>query len=145
MTAKGPLELLVVGFPGEGLPTGAGFALGRIHEGGDVRIVEAILIMKSESGLVRSEEVTDVVGLATVAADDDLTGPGTNLIDAEGVAEVSEAMDNDSTALALVLEHPWARDVVSDFQGVGGVVLASTRMPEAGRAPNGRPIAGTNA
>ncbi|HEU4425235.1 MAG TPA: DUF6325 family protein [Pilimelia sp.] len=131
MAATGPLEFLVVGFPGAGLPVGAGSALERIHEAGNVRVIEAILIVKSDAGVVRSEEVTDVVGLATVATDDPPSDEGMSLIDRESIADVGEAMDNNSTALALVLEHHRAHDVISDFRGIGGIVLASTRMPGA--------------
>jgi uncharacterized membrane protein len=130
MMLTGPLELLVVGFPGEGLPDGAGTVIEGLNAAGDVRIIEAILIMKSDAGEVRSEEVTDVVGLNGVVLDPAVAEHDPNVIDAEGVEEVGEAMANDSTALALLLEHQWAPDVVSAFQGVGGTVLASTRMPE---------------
>lgn len=131
MAATGPLEFLVLGFPGAGLPAGAGSALERIHEAGDVRVIEAILIVKSDAGVVRDEEVTDVVGLATTTNDDPPSDAGTTLIDEESVADVGKVMDNDSTALALVLEHRHTHDVISDFRGIGGIVLASTRMPEA--------------
>ena len=143
MAATGPLEFLVVGFPGEGLPEGAGSALERIDGEGDIRIIEVMLIMKSGSGSVRTELVTDVVGLTSVPAVYELVDPGRSLLDADSVAEVSEAMANESTALALVLEHPWARDVVSGFREVGGTVLASTRMREAGFPRKRHPVAGT--
>jgi hypothetical protein len=143
MAATGPLEFLVVGFPGEGLPEGAGSALERIDDHDDIRIIEAMLIMKDGSGSVRTELVTDVVGLASVPAVYELADPGRSLLDADSIAEIGEAMANDSTALALVLEHPWVRDVVSGFRDAGGSVLASTRMRETGRARKRHPVAGT--
>jgi uncharacterized membrane protein len=132
MRSAGPLEVLVVGFPGEGLPDGVDAALERIQENDDVRVVEAFLVMKTATGAVRVEEVTDVVGLTEVATDVRLALPDASLwMDQGSAQEIADAMDNGSTALALVLEHHSARDVVTAFRSLGGLVLASTRLPTA--------------
>jgi hypothetical protein len=143
MKPVGPLEFLAVAFPGEGLPEGSGAALERIHEAGDVRTVEAMLIIKS-SGVVRTEDFTEVAGLATVPANDDAPDVRTSLVDPADVTAVSAAMPDDSTVLALLFEHRRAQDVVSVFRDIGGVVLASTRLPESGVAPNRPSIIGTD-
>jgi hypothetical protein len=132
MTSAGPLEVLVMGFSGAGLPAGAGAALERIQENDDVRVVEAFLVVKTGTGAVRIEEVTDLVGLPDVATDVRLAVPDASLwMDQDSAQEIVDAMDVDSTALALVLEHHSARDVVAAFRDMGGVVLASTRLPTA--------------
>jgi uncharacterized membrane protein len=132
MVAAGPLEILVMGFAGEGLPDGVGVALEQIQKNGDVRIVEAYLVMKTGARTVRIEEVTDVMGLARGTTDLRVAVPGASLwMDQESIREVGHAMDPDSTALALVLEHHSARDVVTAFRELGGVVLTSTRLPTA--------------
>jgi hypothetical protein len=143
MKPVGPLEFLAVAFPGEGLPEGSGAALERIHEAGDVRTVEAMLIIKS-SGVIRTEDFTEVAGLATVPANDDAPDVRTSLVDPADVTAVSAAMPDDSTVLALLFEHRRAQDVVSVFRDIGGVVLASTRLPESGVAPNRPSIIGTD-
>jgi hypothetical protein len=144
MKPVGPLEFLAVAFPGEGLPEGSGAALERIHEAGDVRTVEAMLIIKSNSGVVRTEDFTEVAGLATIPANDDAPDVRTSLVDPADVTAVSAAMPDDSTVLALLFEHRRAQDVVSVFRDIGGVVLASTRLPESGVAPNRPSIIGTD-
>lgn len=143
MKPVGPLEFLAVAFPGEGLPEGSGAALERIHEAGDVRTVEAMLIIKS-SGVVRTEDFTEVAGLATVPANDDAPDVRTSLVDPADVTAVSAAMPDDSTVLALLFEHRRAQDVVSVFRDIGGIVLASTRLPESGVVPNRPSITGTD-
>lgn len=130
MTTMGPLEFLAMGFPGEALPAGVGTALERIQDRGEVHVVEALLITKNDAGAVRSEEITDVVGIADDVRTFSPEGAENGLIDAEGVADIAAAMDCDSTALALLIEHHFARDVVAAFRGLGGTVLASTRLPE---------------
>jgi uncharacterized membrane protein len=130
MVAAGPLEVLVMGFAGEGLPDGVGAALEQIQASGDVRIVEAFLVMKAGSAAVRVEEVTDLMGLAGTGSPFGGALPEASLWkDPESVREVGRAMPPDSTALALVLVHQAARDVVTAFRDLGGVVLTSTRLP----------------
>jgi hypothetical protein len=126
MVTAGPVEVLVMEFVGDGLPEGVGAALDTIQEHGDVRVVEAFLVMKASTGVVRLEEVTDVMGRADAA----LPVPGTSLwMDRDSVREVGQAMRSGSTALALVLVHHSARDVVTVFRDLGGVILTSTRLP----------------
>jgi uncharacterized membrane protein len=142
MRSAGPLEVLVVSFPGEGLPEGVDAALERIQENDAVRVVEAFLVLKTGTGAVRIEEVTDVVGLAEVATDVRLALPDASLwLDQANAQEIADALDNGSTALALVLEHHSARDVVTAFRSLGGLVLASTRLPTAAGPTPPRPPA----
>jgi hypothetical protein len=130
MVAAGPVEILVMEFAGVGLPDGAGVALEQIQEHGDVRVVEAFLVLKAATGAVRIEEVTDVMRPSGATADIGLAVPSASLwLDHESVREVGQAMQPGSTALALVLVHHSARDVVTAFRKLGGVVLTSTRLP----------------
>jgi Family of unknown function (DUF6325) len=134
MAATGPLEVLVMGFPGEGLPDGAGAVLERIQEDGEVRVVEALMIVKAAPGLVRSEEVTDLVAVADATPDHGpAEPPEAGLVPPDRVEEIGAAMRVDTTALALVLEHCRAPDIVAAFGAVGGVMLASSVVPEATR------------
>ena len=137
MRSAGPLEVLVMEFAGEGLPDGAGAALEWIQENDDVRIVEAYLVMKTGTGAVHAEEVTDLVGLDAIGTGLGLGLPDVSLwMDQDTVTEVGDAMGNGRTALALVLEHHSARDVLTAFRDLGGRVLATTRLPTvAGQTP----------
>jgi hypothetical protein len=134
MAARGPLEVLVMAFPGEGLPDGAGSALEQIQEDGSIRVIEALLIVKSSPGTVRSEEVTDLMAVADLATDYGADVPTGGLVSAEDIDDIGAAMQMDTTALALVLEHRWARDFMTAFHDVGGVVLASSMVPDATRS-----------
>jgi uncharacterized membrane protein len=125
----GPLEVLVLGFPSEGLPDAAGVALQQIQDTGDVRVVEAALVVKTGPEAVHSEEVTDLAAAGELAAEYGLAAPDSGLMAPDCIAEIAAAMQVDTTALALVLEHRWAQDVVGAFHGVGAIVLASARVP----------------
>jgi hypothetical protein len=133
VAGTGPLEILVVGFGGQGLPDGVGDAVQRIQDSGDVRVVEAFLITKTATGAVRSEEATDLIGLADVLGEAPDSRHGSFWMDQDSLTEVAGSMERDSTALALVLVHRTARDVVTAFRDVGAAVLVSTRLPPSPR------------
>src|SRR5690348_11603147 len=84
MTGRGPLEYLVVQFAGDELPAGAARTLEEIHSRDDVRILEAMLILRGPAGAVRCEDFTDVAvhDDRVPALDEDV-----RLIDAESVVE----------------------------------------------------------
>jgi len=128
----GPLEILVLGFPGDSLPDDFGAALERIQRAGDVRVVEALLITRLGPETVRSEDVTDLLGLADLAAAYGLPVPPGGLLAPGDINEITAGVQVDTTAVALLLEHRWAGEIVAAFRQVGGVVLASAQVSETG-------------
>jgi uncharacterized membrane protein len=131
MTGIGPLEFLVVAFPGEELPDRVGSVLRTMEVGGDVRIVDALAVSKDRDGRVRGEEFADVAALADLAAGYDFAAAGTTLIDAADVDEVGQALDAGTVALALLIEHNWARQASAAVRDLGGVLVAAVRIPDA--------------
>ena len=127
----GPLEFLVIAFPGEELSDLAAHALRAVEVGGDVRIVDALVIVKQGDGAVRCEELGDVAALAAVAAEYGLHDVPLNLVDAEDVEEVGAVLAPSSHAFALLVEHVWARETAEAAQAAGGALMATVRVPEA--------------
>ena len=108
----GPLELVVLACPGPGLAGGVRGALDRAQRAGDVRIVDALLVVKDADGKVAATELSDVAELREVAEAYELGDRDTaGLIDTGNADEVGTLMPPDSTALALLVERRWARDV----------------------------------
>ena len=128
MNATGPLEFLVVTFPGTRLPERVAAALRRIEVDSDVRIVDALVVVRPHGGGVHSAEFADVPGLAAIAADHGLGEPGAQLIDAQDIAEVGHLLAPPSMALALLIEHAWARETAEAVFDIGGALMASVRI-----------------
>jgi hypothetical protein len=131
MTGIGPLEFLVVAFEGEELPDRAGSVLRAFDGGGCVRIVDALAVAKDRHGRVRSTELADLAGLVALADEYGLTDPDTRLIDAADLDEVGQALDAGMVALALLIDHVWARTAGRVVRESGGVLVGAVRIPEA--------------
>jgi hypothetical protein len=131
MTGIGPLEFLIVAFEGEELPDRAGAVLRAVDVGGCVRIVDALAVAKDRHGRVRSTELADVAAFAALAGEYDFTDPDNRLIDAADVDEVGQALDAGTVALALLIDHVWARAAGQVVREARGVLVGAVRIPEA--------------
>ncbi|GAA1798010.1 DUF1269 domain-containing protein [Planosporangium flavigriseum] len=125
MAGIGPLEFLVVAFPGEALPDRVASVLQAVETGGAVRIVDALAVVKDRDGHVRGVEFADVPALAAY----DVADPG--LIDAADVDEVGQALDAGTAALALLIDHVWASAADAAVRELGGLLVGAVRIPEA--------------
>jgi uncharacterized membrane protein len=131
MAGIGPLEFLVVAFPGEELPDRAASVLRAVEGGGAVRIVDALAVSKDRDGRVRGAELSDLAALAGLATEYDFADPAGGLIDAADVDEVGQALDAGTVALALLVEHAWAGAADAAVRELGGVLVGAVRIPEA--------------
>lgn len=106
-------------------------ALDRVQEAGDVRVVDALVVSKDRDGAISAMELADVAELNQMAASYGLSAVDTDgLIAAEDAAEVGAFIDPDTTALALLIEHLWARDLAGAVRESGGALMASVRVPD---------------
>ena len=153
--APGPMELFLLAFPGTQSQPRVVAALDRAQTLSDVRVVDALIVTKSSDGAVDAAELSDVDELADLAAslgldrsrgtrgERDLDGASAldaeapAGIDAEDAEEIGAAMEQDSTALALLIEHGWAReltDAVREVDGGSSGMVAAVRIPREGLA-----------
>jgi uncharacterized membrane protein len=127
--ALGPLELMVLTFPEPKLADGVRSAFERVERAGDVRIADALLVSKDEAGAVSSAELADVAELRAVSALYHLAERATaGLIDTEDVDEVGGQLDPNTTAVTLLVEHVWMRELSRAVTSAGGVVVASVQV-----------------
>ncbi|NNC13476.1 hypothetical protein HII28_16535 [Planctomonas sp. JC2975] len=122
----GPVEFVLVGFPGEAPDPGVVEAVRELAKDGAVRVIDAILVTKTVEGDVETievEDASDTYGLEDV--DLDLSGLAAD----EDVAYFAEALEAGASAELLVVEHLWARKLASRLAASGGAVLASERIP----------------
>ncbi|NJC72162.1 hypothetical protein HC031_20930 [Planosporangium thailandense] len=131
MTGIGPLEFLVFAFPGEELPDRIAAVLYAVERGGDVRVVDALAVAKDRDGRVRSAELVDVPAVAGLGVERGFAEPGVCLIDAADVDEVGQALDAGTVALAVLVEHAWARQADAVVREQGGALVGAVRIPEA--------------
>jgi uncharacterized membrane protein len=122
----GPVEYLIVGFPGNQFNGEIVPALTDLVDSGTVRIVDLLFITKDADGNVDAFEYEDHPELAPFG---DLAQALDGLLNDEDIELAAEVLEPNSSAAFIVWEDLWARDFADAVRGSGGVVIAGERIP----------------
>lgn len=124
----GPADLYVVAFPEDHVPAAVRQALLDTLASGVITLLDLTLIKKSADGslqLVEIENLGDEFDLSVVNA------TSTGLIGDEDLDDVAAELEPGTSALAVLLENTWARQLAGAILGSGAVVVAAERIPAA--------------
>jgi hypothetical protein len=124
----GPVDWIVLEFPGSRFNGEIAPALVDLTERGIVRVLDLLLIKKDQAGSLDVFEMSDLddseIGelraFETALAD---------LLSEEDVLAVAEAVEPGSSAALLVWENTWAAPFGSAVRHAGGQLVASGRIP----------------
>ncbi len=102
--------------------------LASLVESGTVRLLDLLMLHKADDGTVEAFEIDDLdedeagelLGLETEIAE---------ILAAEDVVHLAEAMENGSVAGVVVWENSWAAPFASAARRAGGQLIASGRIP----------------
>nr|GLK38399.1 hypothetical protein GCM10017611_52660 [Rhodococcus wratislaviensis] len=124
----GPVDWIVVEFPGSKFNGEIAPALGDLVERGIVRVLDLLLLKKDMDGSLEAYELSDL--------DDSEIGELRSyetelamLLSEDDVDAVAAAIDPGSTAAVLVWENTWAAPFASATRRAGGQLVASGRIP----------------
>jgi len=124
----GPVDWLVVEFPGSRFKGEIAPALDELVEAGTIRVLDLVLIKKAEDGSIDLFEINDLdeteLG-GIVAYETELA----MLLGAEDVEAVAAAVEPGSSAALLVWENTWAAPFASAVRRAGGQLVANGRIP----------------
>jgi len=128
MTEIGPVDYLIVAFPGNEFRGEIAPALGDLVEAGTIRIIDVAFVGKDAEGNVAAFELTDID--PEVREGFEKAGVEVNgLFNDDDLAAAGEVLEPNSSAALLVWENVWARDVAQGIRDVGGEVLDFERIP----------------
>lgn len=123
----GPIDYIVVEWPGR-QPTGeAAPHLVDLVERGIIRILDLAFITKAEDGSVAGVEISEVA--EQVAEMKVFEGASSGLLSDEDTAEAAAALEPGTSAALLVFENRWAAPFASAVRRSGGQLVASGRIP----------------
>lgn len=123
----GPIDYLVVEWPGK-QPTGeAAPYLLDLVERGIIRILDLTFITKDEDGTVSGLEI-DELG-ESVEELKVFSGVSSGLISDDDTIEAAQALEPGTSAALLVFENAWAGPFASAVRRSGGQLVASGRIP----------------
>jgi uncharacterized membrane protein len=124
----GPVDYIVVEFPGNRM-TGEGFPLlVDLVERGLIRILDLVFVRKESDGSVSAIQIADLDGDGRL----DLAvfeGASSGLLDQEVLAEAGNVLEPGSSAGILVYENVWAAPFAAAVRRGGGQLIASGRIP----------------
>jgi hypothetical protein len=120
----GPVELFLLGLEGERPDPAFISSLVELVEGGIVRLLDFVLVSKSEDGevsIVEIEEDSQDFGALELVLSG-ITGD-------EDIAALGELVPAGGSAAVVALELVYARKLAESLAASGGVVLSSERIP----------------
>lgn len=124
----GPVEYLIVAFPGSQFRGEIAPALADLVEAGTIRIIDIAFASKDENGEAAAFELSDLdpevrEGLENLGA----TSGG--LFNEEDLMAAAEELDPNCSAALLVWENVWAKPVADAIRNAGGEVYDYDRIP----------------
>ncbi len=128
----GPVEYLIVGFPGNKFTGEIVPELVKLVESGTVRILDLIFIGKDSTGEVLALEIDELDTVPEFASlDSDVGG----LISPEDIEHAAAALEPNTSAALLIWEDLWAAPFADAVRRADGVVLEGARIPHDLIAP----------
>ena len=113
----GPLEYIVVGFPGNKFNGAIAPALAKLIDSNTIRILDLLFIAKDANGDVVAVEFDELDELAAFA---DLDGETGGLISPEDVEHTATRLEPNSAAALLIWEDVWATEFATAIRDSGG-------------------------
>jgi hypothetical protein len=128
-TDAGPVDVILLGFPGNQFNGGIAPALRDLVVRGLVRVVDLLFVTKDEDGTVGSIELAGL-GADLEPAFVDLDGQlGGGLLDAEDVEDVASGLEPGNSVAVVAVENLWAIPFVNAVRASGGEVIDQARVP----------------
>jgi hypothetical protein len=129
MTVIGPVEYILIGFPGNRFTGGIAPAIADLVSSGTVRIIDLVFIQKSADGTILSLEYDEIDDAEVAAAYGAIDGDADGFLDDEDIIDAAEALEPESSALLIVWEDLWAARLGAEVVASGGELLAGGRIP----------------
>src|SRR5690349_6058442 len=124
--ALGPVEYIVVGFPGNRFDGHIAPELAKLVEAGTIRILDLVFITKDDDGDVAIVELEDHHDAESFHLIDGEIG---GFVSHEDVEYAAAELEPGSSAALLVWEDVWATPFVEALRNSGAVLLEGARIP----------------
>lgn len=125
----GPIEYLVVAFPGNKFKGEIVPALAELVENGTIRILDLVFIIKDEDGNVGAIELAELDPEDEAAAMSDIADVNAGLLNEDDIQLAADALEPNSSAGLLVFENVWATRFAEAVRNADGQLVANERIP----------------
>jgi hypothetical protein len=124
----GPVDWLVVEFPGSKFNGEIAPKIQDLVDRGIVRILDLLFIRKAEDGSIEAFEISDLDD-SEVGVFRAYENAVAHLLSEDDVSALASSMERGATAAVLVWENIWAAPVASAIRHAGGQLVANGRIP----------------
>jgi hypothetical protein len=124
----GPVDYLIVAFPGNQFRGEIAPALADLANAGTIRIIDIAFVSKDEDGEIAAFELTELDSEVR----DGLENLGvevSGLFNEDDLTAAAEELEPNSSAALLVWENVWAKGVAQAMRDAGGEVFDFGRIP----------------
>ena len=129
MVNIGPVDVLLVKFPGNKFRGEIGPALADLVSRDLVRVIDLLFVYRDVDGTVGSLELSELgPDLEPAFVDIDGQVPG-GVLEPDDVDEIAAALEPGSSVAALVVENTWAIPFVTAMRNAGAEVIDQSRIP----------------
>lgn len=128
MASMGPVEYVVIAFPGNRFKGEIVPAVAELVDSGLVRILDVAFIKKDAAGnttMFEYDTLDDVLAFGFA----DVDGEAGGVLNDEDLELAAEGLEPDSSAALIVWEHLWAARVAQAIRDAGGRIVAGERIP----------------
>jgi len=125
--AVGPVDVYIIGFPGNKFTGLVAPAILDLVENGTIRILDLLFVSKDADGVTTVIQAEDLYEDGAGFLEIDVTEPGA--LGEEDAEEVSDDLPANSSALLVAFENLWAAKLVDALQEADAVVIDSIRIP----------------
>jgi uncharacterized membrane protein len=125
----GPLDYLVVGFPGNQFKGEIAPAINEARAKGLIRIVDLVFVMKDKDGATVNLEIKDLpeeIGDAFAGFSEEVDG----LFTPEDILALTDTLPPDNSALIMLFENTWAIKIKEALINANGVLITQGRIPQ---------------
>lgn len=124
----GPVDLVVVKFPGSAFDGGIVPALRELTDRGTIRIIDILLMQKDGDGNVTTAEVSELEG-DEFALFDPLTDDVPGLLSTEDAEQLAGALQPNESAALMLFENTWATRLVDSLRSANSELVLYEHIP----------------
>ena len=128
MEEIGPVDYLVVAFPGNQFKGEIGPALADLVEDGTIRIIDIAFVSKDAEGNAVAMELTELAPDVQEGLEKAGVEVG-GLFNEDDLMDAADGLEPNSSAAVLVWENVWARKVAQAMRNAGGELVTFQRIP----------------
>lgn len=125
---SGPVDVVIIGFPGNKFTGKIAPAIKELVENNTIRILDLLFVSTDDAGTISSVRIQDLAAdLEPGLVEMDVFLPGA--LDDHDAQELAEDLPANSSALLVAFENVWAAKFVAAIQEAEAVVIDQIRIP----------------